>query len=75
MQLSDEPGFQSFEELMSEIKTKYWEEKKEVDQAVMMTLRQQKNRMKDLECGIEYPQNFLSSGAPTAAVPSGQVLP
>lgn len=40
---------------MNEIKTKYRDEKQGIDQKVMTTLRQQKNRMKDLECGIEYP--------------------
>lgn len=47
---------------MNEIKTKYRDEKQGVDQKVMTTLRQQKNRMKDLECGIEYPQNQVSGG-------------
>ena len=47
---------------MNEIKTKYRDEKQGVDQKVMTTLRQQKNRMKDLECGIEYPQHQVSGG-------------
>ena len=48
-------GFQSFEELMAEIRQGYHHEKQEVDSKVMTTIMQQKNRMKEKECGIEYP--------------------
>ena len=54
-QLSTEPGFQSFEMLMADIKQKYRDEKVEVDQKVMITLKQQKNRIKAKEAGISYP--------------------
>ena len=50
-------GFQSFEELMSEIKHEYKEEKVAVDTQVLMTIKKRRNRMKEKECGIEYPQN------------------
>ena len=54
---------------MNEIKTKYRDEKQGIDQKVMTTLRQQKNRMKELECGIEYPQHQISGGKITLKKP------
>jgi len=40
---------------MGELKHKYHKEKQVVDCQVMMTIKQQKNRMKQKEQGIEYP--------------------
>ena len=55
-------GFQSFEELMTEIKHDYKEQKQVLDNQVLTTIRQKKNRMKAKECGIEYPQHAISNG-------------
>ena len=40
---------------MTEIKHDYREEKQVLDNQVLITIRQKKNRMKAKECGIEYP--------------------
>ena len=53
--MRDKAGFQSFEELMGEIKHDYREQKQELDNKVLITIKQKKNRMKAKECGIEYP--------------------
>ena len=54
-------GFQSFEELMSEIESEYKFEKQKLDSKVLNTIKQKKNKMKVKECGIEYPQNTISN--------------
>ena len=48
-------GFQSFEELMGEIKHEFKEQKQEIDNLVLVTIKQKKNLMKAKECGIVYP--------------------
>lgn len=54
-------GFQSFEELMAELRGQYNDEKQVVEKEVMQTIKQQRNRMKEKECGIVYPQNSISN--------------
>ena len=44
---------------MTEIKSGYHVEKQEVDRLVITTLHMQKKRTKELEHGIEYPQNSI----------------